>query len=378
MKNIFSNPLFHLAIVLFLVLGIEGYYSVAALSPPFSQPPLNTGYPPLDTGSTTQTKIGSLYIGNTSTNAVGIINDGSLEFWNHVLSDVNGGISKIFLNSQQEEPVIYNYKYGLFGNYGLISSSTFNSGWDYRNDDGLLYYNSGNIGIGKNFNPTALVSVGNSSSSLDFVSFATTTVLGSLLGGYPYYTFAIGSNIVGSNYPQYSGYPPLLSTNNISSAIFYTNNPIYNYNNNLGLSGFIVGGQGKKGIMFNNKDASVSITGTLTAGTISAVAQESNPDLPDPSRKTTIPAGKYTWGVSSSTCYVDNDYYRNEGPIKVYIDSNNKIVKGGYDKDKQCVLVFPGATYNAKCPRGYFMTGIRFGADSNVVLECHTLFPYNP
>jgi len=372
MKNIFLNPFFHLAIVLFLALGLEGYYSVTALSSPSSQPPLNTGYPPLDTGSETQVKVGSLFIGDT-TSSVGLLKSGVLGFRQ------NDSIQTWMLYSHAPDFQILVY------NSNAVS--TLNSSWDYRND-GLLYYNGGNVGIGENFNPTALLSVGNGVSSLDFLSFTTTTYkmqLGGLfeLGGDPYYTFAIGSNIAGNN-EQYSGQPPLLST---PSAIFYTNNPI---NNNTlacsiltgtqgekcngGLSGFTVGNG--KGIMFSNKDASVRITGRLTAGTISAVGEESHPDLPNDVDGTTIPAGKYTWGVSSSTCYIDENYYKNIVPIKITDTGNIKKIGEDKDKDKKCVFEFP--SYRAKCPNGYFMTGIRFSESGSVVLECHTLFPYHP
>ncbi len=67
MKKLFSNPLFHLALVLFVVLGFEGYSSVSAqYAAPNTQPPLGMFYPPLDTGTSSQTAAGSLMIGGAS------------------------------------------------------------------------------------------------------------------------------------------------------------------------------------------------------------------------------------------------------------------------------------------------------------------------
>jgi hypothetical protein len=368
MKNIFSNPLFHLAIVLFLVLGIEGYYSVAALSSPLSQPPLNTGntgYPPLDTGSTTQTKIGSLFVGNTSTNAVGIINDGSLEFW----YDNGGKFSKIFFDFQ--EPVV-----GRYENGSLISSSTFNSGWDYNN--GVLYH----------MGPAYVSGSGNSNfQNAEFGVGASGTT-------YPLLIANKASSTDSWNYSAVS-----IGINGIvdASGLTISQNPIViftsNSNGHIELWGSTHSYPSSTGWIIDRwgdfyPDSMNMYGGEITAGTIHV---NSGDTLPDRLKDNKFTRGKkFTWGDATTTSSANVPqtylYYQLYPPTKVmptdadcppgghisYVQKNGFGEYIGYT----CTFTYSG-NINISCPIGYFVTAI--GRDVNPLnVECHLIYPQHP
>ncbi len=66
MKKLSPKSLLILALLAVAALGFEGYHLAHAQTVPASEPPFGDFYPPLDTGSSPQTKSGSLSIGNVS------------------------------------------------------------------------------------------------------------------------------------------------------------------------------------------------------------------------------------------------------------------------------------------------------------------------
>jgi len=266
MKNIFSNPLFHLAIVLFLVLGIEGYYSVAALSSPLSQPPFNTGntgYPPLDTGSTTQTKIGSLFIGDTSNN-IGLLNSGTLGFTtNNTLQ------SYITYDGGSGNLILYNYNKAT----NSYVTSTPNSKWNYS-DDGVINTTSSII-IGTTTNikgnsSTVKLMIGQSSSS----SFI----------------------VAGQGYNVGIG-------NNVSNNAFMYINP----NGGLPRMHWLLGDY--RDMEIHGDDGAVVIGGDITAGNIIQLGTNSYPDRVVGGQLVLAKSPTSAWGdvkiVDKSNSYYD-------------------------------------------------------------------------
>lgn len=369
MKKLFSNPLFHLALVLFLVLGLEGYYSVGAQSVPTpgSQPPQGTFYPPLDTGSASQTKSGSLFVGDSNNN-VGLLSAGALGFTANGVSQQ----ATIQYDPGSGNLIVYNKQAN-----GSYATSTPNSGWGYA--DGVLYHGSG-VEIGSKTNANADLSIGGASATypFDFLSTSTKTIL---LNG-PYYAFFLGTNARFLQIQPIATQPPALTSSGSGgiSGLFYSSSPNSTLGGcgsfgscNNGTAGFVAGSNTSNGLWFDNKDESAHIAGTLTAGRISAVGKFSLPD--HVVNQTLVTGGKYTWGVASSTCNFDYAYSVS-GPIPIHHFNSDGVpyTKLG-NQDYQCILQFPPGDKGGKCPDGYFMTGIRFSSDGGTVLECHTMFP---
>lgn len=368
MKKLFSHPLFHLAFVLFLVLGFEGYSLVSAqYYSPANQPPIDgTSYPPLDTGSSPQIKSGSLYVGDTSANAVGLINDGSLGFW------ATGTLqSKITYDPASQGPIVYNNVNGSF------VTSTLNSGWSYSN--GALYYN-GHISIGTGNFQNAEMGIGASNALFPLIIAnkatsaacnATSTACTGVAIGVNGIVNSFGKIAVGNNV---FGAPSIIYNNAVNTSTLYLYarlSPyryiIYSFTptfNKIKLSGdtpslFNIFGNNADWVIDENGDFYPDFScdnfgnchflnsgGKITAGTIEVKGDLSAPDRVDAAGN--FQTGSYfAWGSSWT---------------------------GSFSPDWSA-----GKTNEVDCPDGMFLTGIRLGKQSNgslaYVIECHYMFP---
>ncbi len=347
MKKLFSNPLFHLAIILFVVLGLEGYLMVhAQYMPPANQPPFDSSYPPLDTGSSLQTKSGSLVVGNSSQALRLQLSPAGIQW-----VDSNGNVSSSMT-----------YDINLQGIRVTAGGYSSVLGYNWQSSNGGALISNGPLVVGAS-NPNSVSSL--SSGNLVIPDLSVVGPDGS--SSLNFYANPLGNE-------NRQGLGPVI----LSGGYFSTNSMLAK-NGNTAVTG------PESGIFVNPAGGFIAL-GTSIGSTKDSSFSNSSLYFAGPVLK--IYANGDVDALQGSVEYA-------RPPDSANASVFSKIVAGGVSANSQLMtqLYNNTSTYNndvqivdqsgsmvENCPDGYFVSGVAFGHGKNdtkeaIMLMCARMFP---
>lgn len=361
MKKLFSHPLFHLALVLFVVLGFEGYSSVSAqYVAPNVQPPLGVFYPPLDTGSSTQTVGGSLVIGNSSQPLRLQLSPAGIQW-----VDSNGNVTS---------SIVYDVNVqGIRVSGGGYSSVL---GYNWQSSNGILFSTEPVIVGASNQNSPADLSGGN------FMVPDFSILNQDRSGGLNIYTNPLGTQ-------NYSGMGPVI----LSAGYFSTSSLLAQYNAPSGSlpNGDIVS---FSGIFVNHVNGFMDLAsdvidnssllgsggyGNFSSGAFVRVYANGNVDVLRGSMSRPSFAN-ITVGKISENPLMDASSTLNSKVVIWSKDDPNSPYTYGVSVDKNIPAANTTGVDNKTntppiiCPNGYYIDAIKFESNSLPDIHCTQMF----